>query len=127
MKFIGNNSDVINYLTGDLTLLNATVKNFKKHLADGEPAISIMFELGYTEADVMLTFTDIFKSSFESIPVAGEYEVDSCKFYHIGSKIYFSLDPDETPEGVNGISDDDNDYILSGQVAGYIFGADTEE
>ncbi len=127
MKYIGYNSDIINYLTGDLTLLNAIVKNFKKHLVEGEPAISIMFELGYTEADVMLIFTNIFKSSFESIPVAGEYEIDSCKFYHIGSKVYFSLDPDETPEGVNGISEDDNDYILSGRVEGYIFEQNTED
>jgi hypothetical protein len=121
MKFIGYDSDIINYLAGDLTLLNAIVKNFKVHDVDGSPAISIMFELAYTEADVMLVFRDVFKNGFEDEPQVGHYQIDSCKFYHIGSKVYFSADPDESEEGAAGISEYDNDFILSNHVEGYLF------
>lgn len=121
MKLIGYNSDIINYLVNDLTLLNATLKSFKKHEIEGSPAISILFELAYTNADVMLTFTDVFTNGFEGNPASEPYQIDSCKFYHIGSKIYFSADPDESEEGFEGISEDDNDFILSKNVEGYLF------
>ncbi|WP_345949833.1 MULTISPECIES: hypothetical protein [unclassified Mucilaginibacter] len=121
MKFIGHDSDIINYLTGDLTLLNAVVKQFRTHDVEGSPAVSIMFELAYTEADVMLIFRDVFKNGFEGNPAAELYQVDSCKFYHIGSKVYLSLDPDESEDGYNGISEDDNDFVLATSVEGYIF------
>lgn len=121
MKFIGHNSDIINYLVNDLTLLNSTLKQFKKHEVDGEPAISLMFELAYTEADVMLVFRDVFKNGFDGNPAAELYQVDSCKFYHIGSKVYLSLDPDESEDGYDGISEDDNDFVLASHVEGYIF------
>lgn len=121
MKFIGQDSDIINYLVNDLTLLNAVIKNFKKHTVEGIPTISILFELTYTEADVMLVFKDVFTNGFEGNPAQDHYQIDSCKFYHIGSKIYFSADPDESEDGYNGISDDDNDFILSKSVEGYIF------
>jgi hypothetical protein len=121
MKLIGYNSDIINYLVNDLTLLNATIKSYKTHKVEGSPAVSILFELAYTDADVMLTFTDIFKNGFEGNPAAEPYQIDSCKFYHIGSKIYFSADPDESEDGYDGISEDDNDFILCGAVEGYIF------
>jgi hypothetical protein len=126
MKFIGHDSDIINYLVNDLSLLNAVIKNFKKHDIEGSPAISILFELAYTEADVMLIFRDVFTNGFEVNPVGGEYQIDSCKFYHIGSKIYFSADPDESEDGVDGISEDDNDFILCQSVEGYLFEAGTE-
>jgi hypothetical protein len=127
MKFIGNDSDIINYLVNDLTLLNSTIKSFKKHVFDGLPTISILFELAYTEADVMLTFKDVFTNGFTGNPAAEPYQIDSCKFYHIGSKIYFSADPDESEDGYDGISEDDNDFILCRSVEGYIFeeGADS--
>ncbi|UEG53752.1 hypothetical protein LLH06_02040 [Mucilaginibacter daejeonensis] len=125
MKFIGHDSDIINYLTGDLTLLNAIVKNYKVHEVEGSPTISIMFELAYTEADVMLVFRDVFKNGFEETPAIGQYQIDSCKFYHIGSKVYFSADPDESEEGAEGISEYDNDFILSNHVEGYIFEEET--
>ncbi|QJD96371.1 hypothetical protein HH214_11085 [Mucilaginibacter robiniae] len=121
MKFIGYNSDIINYLVNDLTLLNATVKNFKKHVVEGSPAISIIFELAYTEADVMLTFKDVLKNGFDNNPADELYQVDSCKFYHIGNKVYISLDPDESEEGYDTISADDHDFIISQSVEGYIF------
>ncbi|MVN92103.1 hypothetical protein [Mucilaginibacter aquatilis] len=121
MKFIGHNSDIINYLVNDLTLLNSTLKQFKEHEVDGEPAISLMFELAYTDADVMLVFRNVFKNGFDVNPAAEAYEVDSCKFYHIGSKVYLSLDPDESEDGYDGISADDNDYVLASDVEGYIF------
>ncbi|MDT3403662.1 hypothetical protein [Mucilaginibacter terrae] len=121
MKFIGHDSDIINYLVNDLTLLNSTLKQFKKHEVDGEPAISLMFELAYTEADVMLVFRNVFKNGFDGNPAAEPYNVDSCKFYHIGSKIYLSLDPDESEDGHDGISEDDNDFVLASHVEGYIF------
>jgi hypothetical protein len=121
MKFIGYDSDIINYLVNDLSLLNAVIKNFKKHIVDERPAISIVFELAFTEADVMLTFKDVYKNSFVGNPANDLYEIDSCKFYHIGSKIYFSADPDESEDGLNGISADDNDFVLCGSVEGYLF------
>lgn len=126
MKFIGHDSDIINYLVNDLSLLNAVIKNFKKHDIEGSPAISILFELAYTEADVMLIFRDVFTNGFTGNPAAEPYQIDSCKFYHIGSKIYFSADPDESEDGYDGISEDDNDFILCKSVEGYIFeeGAD---
>jgi hypothetical protein len=121
MKFIGYNSDIINYLVGDLTLLNAVVKQFKVHDVEGQPAVSIMFELAFTEADVMLTFRNVLKNTFEGSPANEQYQVDSCKFYHIGSKVYFSLDPDESEEGVDTISEYDNDVLICLGVEGYIF------
>ena len=121
MKLIGYNSDIINYLVNDLTLLNATIKSYKAHKVEGSPAVSILFELAYTEADVMLIFTNIFKNGFDENPAAEPYQIDSCKFYHIGSKIYFSADPDESEDGYDGISEDDNDFILCGGVEGYLF------
>jgi hypothetical protein len=121
MKFIGYDSDIINYLTGDLTLLNALVKQFKVHEVEGTPAISLMFELAYTDADVMLVFRDVFTNGFEGNPAAEPYLVDSCKFYHIGSKVYLSLDPDESEDGYDGISEYDNDFVLSAHVEGYLF------
>jgi len=121
MKLIGYNSDIINYLVNDLTLLNATMKSYKTHKVEGIPAVSILFELAYTEADVMLIFTNIFKNGFDENPAAEPYQIDSCKFYHIGSKIYFSADPDESEDGYDGISEDDNDFILCGGVEGYLF------
>ncbi|WP_158825633.1 hypothetical protein [Mucilaginibacter lacusdianchii] len=127
MKFIGHNSDIINYLVGDLTLLNAIVKQYKVHEVEGSPAVSIMFELAYTEADVMLTFRNVFTNTFTGNVADGQYQIDSCKFYHIGSKVYLSLDPDESEEGYDGISEHDNDVVLSSSVEGYIFEEDANE
>jgi len=127
MKLIGHDSDIINYLVDDLTLLNAVIKNFKKHVVDGLPTISIIFELAYTEADVMLIFKNVFTNGFTGNPAGDLYQIDSCKFYHIGSKIYFSADPDESEDGADGISEDDNDFILCGSVEGYIFEEGTGE
>ncbi len=121
MKLIGHDSDIINYLVNDLSLLNATIKNFKKHVVEGLPTISIMFELAYTDADVLLTFNNVFTNGFTGNPAADLYQIDSCKFYHIGSKVYFSADPDESEDGFDGISEDDNDFILCQSVEGYIF------
>jgi len=121
MKFIGHNSDIINYLINDLSLLNAIVKNFKVHEIEGTPAISMMLELAYTDADVMLTFKNIVTNGFTGNPADELYEVDSCKFYHFGSNIYFCIDPDESEEGVVGISKNDNDFVLCKSVEGYIF------
>lgn len=124
MKFIGYNSDVINFLVGDLTLLNAIVKNFKVHQAEGGPAVSIRFELAYTEAEVMLTFRKVITNTFSGDTANDQYQVDSCKFYHEGSKVYLSLDPDESEEGYNGASKYDNDVVLSSSVEGYILEGD---
>ncbi|MBS7566914.1 hypothetical protein KHS38_21090 [Mucilaginibacter sp. Bleaf8] len=126
MKFIGYNSDIINFLKDDLTLLNAIVKSYKVHEVEGIPAVSILFELAYTDADLMLTFREIFSNSFDANPATEQYQVDSCKFYHIGSKVYLSLDPDESEEGVDTISEYDNDVILCSSVEGYLFEAGAE-
>lgn len=126
MKFIGYNSDIINYLKGDLTLLNAIVKSYKVHEVEGSPAVSLLFELAYTDADLMLTFREVFSNTMETDMAGGQYQVDSYKFYHIGSKVYLSLDPDESEEGVDTISEYDNDVILCSNVEGYLFEAGAE-
>lgn len=109
---------MINYLSGNLTLLDATINKFEIQELDHVLQISIKFHLSRrTKADitVLLIFKDVVEYGFYHNNKHNFYNVEELKFFETEGKFYFSGDPYHT----KGISENDNDFVLSKELEGY--------
>jgi hypothetical protein len=120
MEYIGKNAEVISYLTGNRTLLDATISKFDIHLAEHTLQIDIYFHLcrrAKVDLKVMLTFKDVVEYCFYHKSNYAFYDVEDLKFFEIEGKFYFSGDPYHT----EGVSENDNDFVMSNELEAYLF------
>ena len=124
MQTIGKNSEVLNYLSGNLSLLDATISKFEISLVEDSLVgdslnISIYFQLmkrTKTDIKVLLIFKEVIEYSFYHNSKYSFYYVEELKFFETEGKFYFSGDPYHT----EGVSENDNDFIMSRELEGYI-------
>ncbi|WP_131539555.1 hypothetical protein [Pedobacter nototheniae] len=116
MEKIGEDENVIHYLVNDLSLISSRLKDIIITGSDGNVRISITFLLSRINADVVLVFHNVYEYSFYHNNKYDFYNVEYLKFFKKNERIYLSLDP---ADGSN-ISDDDNDFILSESIEGFI-------
>ncbi|WPU95182.1 hypothetical protein SNE25_06540 [Mucilaginibacter sabulilitoris] len=112
MKFIGKNSEVISYLSGNLSLLDASISKFEIHIVEYLLEIDIYFELSLrtnVNAKMLLTFKDVIEYGFYHNSNYAFYDIEDLKFFETEGKFYFSADPYHT----EGVSENDNDFVMS--------------
>jgi|ERR1700754_1351501 len=112
MKSIGENSEVINYFVGNLSLLDAEINKYEIHLVNHVLEINIYFQLSRrTKEDirVLLTFKDVVEYNFYHNSNYIFYNVENLKFLETERGFYFSSDPYHT----DGVSENDNDFVMS--------------
>ncbi|MEZ2444310.1 hypothetical protein AB6805_21450 [Chitinophaga sp. RCC_12] len=118
MEYIDKNEGLINYLSGEFSLLSA--KLYKVDIYNDIKSalvIDLYLELLYTKVNnlVRLTFTEIDEFSFYHHRSNYFYNVERYKFFKNDNSIYLCLDPYEENQI---ISREDQNFILSGNVSG---------
>jgi len=119
MKSVGKNIEVINYLVGNLSLLDATISKFEIQEVDYLLQVTIQFHLcrrTKNDITVLLIFKDVVEYGFYHNNRHSFYNVEELKFFETEGKFYFSGDPYHT----EGISDNDNDFVLSKELEAYL-------
>lgn len=120
MNQIGINADLMSFLSGNLTISSS--KLYKLDIAgdDNGLVIDVYLELLYSEDNnhLKLRFTDVQEYSFYYNSQHVFYNVEIYKFFINNGRVYISFDPVDEQEN---ISVDDQDFILSKKVEGYIF------
>lgn len=125
MKKIGVNEGLIEYLVGEFTLLSSKISRIDMHTINYALLIDVYIDLLYSKNEkiLKLTFTGIeecslyYKSSYDF------YNIERYKFFKSNNYYYISFDPyDEIEE----ISSDDQNFILSRNVEGYLFASKEE-
>jgi hypothetical protein len=119
MRLIGTNDELINLLSGDLSLLSSKLYRIDIHNdATLGLLVELYIELLYAKTDkhIKLVFSQIEEYSFYYQEARNFYYVERYKFFQEDNHFYLSLDPyteDET------ISPEDQDFILSTAIEGY--------
>ena len=119
MKSVGKNIEVINYLVGNLSLLDATIDKFEIQEVDYLLQVTIQFHLSRrtkNDITVLLIFKDVVEYGFYHNNRHSFYNVEELKFFETEGMFYFSGDPYHT----EGISDNDNDFVLSKELEAYL-------
>jgi len=119
MKLIGRDSEVINYLSGKFSLLDASINKFEIHLVDHQLEINIYFQLSRrtkADANVLLIFKDVVEYGFYYNDKYSFYDVEDLKFFETEGKFYFSGDPYHE----EGVSENDQDFVMSKGLEGYL-------
>ena len=116
MQSIGNGIEVLEYLTVDRTLLSSQLKRFEIYQDIDGVAINFYFRLLYTKADVLLSFKGVTSYGFYHNSDHYFYSVESLKFLTADGMFYISIDPYHT----EGISEEDNNFVLSKSLKGFI-------
>ncbi len=119
MQQIGKNNELLKLLSGENSLLDATVTGvalYEKNsivMADVKlrPRSSSDFQ------ELHLVFADVIEFGFYYSSEFIFYNVERVKFFSLDNeKFYLSLDPDDEEEEV---SPEDQDFIMSKMVIGY--------
>src|SRR5688572_16624817 len=119
MKNIGKNDELINLLSGDLSLLSSKLYRIDIHNdATLGLVIELYIELLYAKTDkqIKLVFSGIEEYSFYHQQAHYFYNIEQYKFFKEDNHFYISLDP-YTEDEV--ISPEDQDFILSTGIEGY--------
>jgi hypothetical protein len=118
MKQVAENDELLNYLCGDKSLLDATINRFDIFYADHKLNIDIYITLLYSRDDKEL------KIQFQNVTQYGLfhtsdhhfYYIEQYKFFKSDKGFYISFDPfKENSE----IQAEDNDFILADNIEGY--------
>jgi hypothetical protein len=118
MKFIAKDKELIDCLTGNLSLISSKLYKLDMYLVDDELAIDIYLKLLYAKNSnvIKLAFLGIKEFSIFYTSDYNFYNIESYKFIEDKGEYYLCLDPSDDKED---ISKDDQDYILSNSVEGY--------
>jgi hypothetical protein len=119
MRLFGKNQEAVDYLTGQLSLLDAEINEFRIYKANYLVNINIHLQISRSNLVVMLTFKDVIEYSF--------YHNNKHHFYCVAAvpkfvkkengTFYLSLDPDEMSTDA---LESDNDIVLSNGLEGYL-------
>ena len=119
MRYINKNGELINTLSGSLSLLSARLYRINIYNdANLGLLIELYIELLYAQTDkqIKLVFSGVEEYSFYHQQAHYFYYVERYKFFNADNRFYISLDPyteDET------ISPEDQNFVLSTEVEGY--------
>jgi hypothetical protein len=120
MTYIAKNEELLNYLTGDKSIISAKISRFDIFYADYKLNIDVYMALLYSKDEKQL------KLQFQNVSEYGMfwtsdhhfYYIERYKFFKCDKGFYISFDPvDEKLE----INTDDNDFILSSNIEAHFY------
>lgn len=120
MECIGKNDQLINALSGDLSLLSSKLYKIDIHSDfNKELIVELYIELLYARENkfMKMVFSGIEEYSLYYNHNHYFYNIESYKFINTGNRYYISLDPYFEKDGL--ISAKDQDFILSAEVVAY--------
>lgn len=118
MIYIGKDQQLLDFLTGDFTLISSIIKEIRILKKNEQLIAEIRLKLMYSrsEKELLLIFSDISEYSFYYTENNIFYNVERVKFFMLERGVYISFDPFEEGET---IADDDQDFVKSKAVEGY--------
>lgn len=126
MEYIGKDEALLGTLSGDLSLLSSKLSGIHVSRNDeSEVVIELYLELLYAKQknSLKLVFKIIKEFSFYYNQNYNFYNVERYKFFKEGEDFYISLDPNNEDDT---ISSEDQDFILSKHVEGFLLEAKKE-
>jgi len=119
MEYINENEGLLKYLTGERSLISATINRIDIHLEQEQLCIDVFIELLYSpeKKKIKLEFIDILEYSFLYNSTYSFYNIENYKFFSSENGFYICFDPfNENKE----MSTSDQDYIQCKSVKGYL-------
>ena len=119
MKEIGKGKDLLSKLSGENSILDASVKRIS--IFDEDDALKIELVLNMRSSSeygsILICFEDVIEYGFYYTQEHIFYNIEQYKFfYNPKSGYYISLDPIDE---VNELSEEDQDFILSKDVIAF--------
>ncbi|NML37458.1 hypothetical protein HHL17_09665 [Chitinophaga sp. G-6-1-13] len=119
-EFIGRNEILIDYFSEKVNLLSAEMYRIDiHHDTHSEVCIDLYFKLVYADGHnlIRISFKEIEEFSFYHCKKNYFYYVERYTFFKRKDYFYLCLDPSEEAEV---ISEDDQNFVLGGEVEGYL-------
>jgi hypothetical protein len=118
MKYIATNEELLNFLSGDKSLISATISRFDIFYADSKLNIDVYITLLFskTEKELKLQFQNVQEYCLFHSADHHFYYIEHYKFFKCDKGFYISFDPVEENLEIN---PEDNDFILSSSIEGH--------
>ena len=119
MKLIGSNNELVDFLSGDYSILSSRISQTTFRSEDGELIIEIDIDLLYSQKEkkLKLRFTEIEEYSFYYNSQHIFYNIEHYKFLSTEKGMYISFDPFDEEEM---ITPGDQDFIMCSKIEGYL-------
>lgn len=121
MKHIGENEELLKFLSGEYCLISSVLYKVNLYSENGELIVECFFKLGNKNIDslIKLKLEGVKEYSFYYNSDYFFYNIESLKFFKANHLMYLCLDPFGEIET---ISQKDQDFVLSDKVNGWIIG-----
>lgn len=119
MKLIGENDTLLEFLSGEYSLISSSLYKVDLFKEENELIIECHFKIIYSKPEnlIKIRFSGIKEFSFYHNSDYDFYNVESLKFLKSNDSIYLSLDPYEMDID---ISKNDQDFILASKASGWL-------
>ena len=111
--------ELIRFLTGNNSLISATVERFEIFKSDYDLNIDVHVKLLYSKTNphLILKFKKVLEYSFFHSSDQDFYYIENCKLFKSDRGFYLSLDPFDETESVHL---QDQDYIIAKSIEGQL-------
>jgi hypothetical protein len=119
MKIIDKDEQLVKYLSGRNSLLDATLEQIRIFLEDGSIQVELEFAMRPSSVyrRVTLKFTRVIEYAFSNNDKHGVYYVERLKFFQLENGMYYiSLDPYAETQIP---TDQDQDIVVAEGVSGF--------